>query len=252
MPRECAFCPASANITLEHLWSEWIGKALKAYDITNRRKTESGEVISWRTQGMNAAAKAVCETCNGGWMSELENASKPILEDMIVRCKPVTLSPRDIATIAAVTFKNMVVADYMKSSDRPPFFTRQERWLFRESLTLPNGLQMWFGSTPDSCHGIFKSYTLQMTLNIPYRNEINIFTYGVGHFLSQSTCFKWKKKSRHKYVPPGNLTQGFEWNKVLVPFWPSDGSSINWPAGAHMGYQLVETFVHRWEHSIVS
>jgi hypothetical protein len=196
MSRQCAFCPATADITLEHLWSGWIGKALGAYDIKNTRRTESGEVITWPTKEFSAGAKVACRDCNNGWMSALESASKSILEDMIVHCKPVTLSAKDIATIAAVTFKNMVVADYMKSSDRPPFFTRRERWLFRESLTLPKGLQMWFGSMAYSNSGIFKSYTLKMSLNVPYRNQINIFTYGIGHFLSQSTCFISLLKNR--------------------------------------------------------
>src|SRR5712671_523545 len=102
MPKECAFCPTSANITAEHLWSSWIGKALKAHNIRHRRKTQTDNVISWRTKGLNATAKVVCKTCNGGWMSDLESASKLILEDMIVNCKPVTLSPKETVTIAAV------------------------------------------------------------------------------------------------------------------------------------------------------
>jgi hypothetical protein len=252
MPRQCAFCPTSANMTLEHLWSEWIGKALQAYDIKHRRKTQSDEVISWRTKGFTAAAKVVCEGCNGGWMSALENASKQILEDMIVRCKPVTLSPREITTIAAITFKNMVVADYMKDNDRPPFFTNQERWLFRKTLILPKGLQMWFGSMADSSHGIFKSFTVETPCNTAYRYEVNIFTYAVGHFLIQSTCFKWKRKSRQKYVPSGYLTPGPEWSEVAVPLWPNLATPIDWPARLHLGYQLIEKFAHRFDNASTS
>jgi hypothetical protein len=48
MLKGCGFCGASANLTGEHLWSNWIGKALGERNYRFTRMEPDGEIKQWR------------------------------------------------------------------------------------------------------------------------------------------------------------------------------------------------------------
>jgi len=153
--KECVFCPETANLTGEHLWSAWIGKALGPKRYTFTRRERDGHVRRWRGDELDAKAKVVCGTCNSGWMSDLETASRSFLNDMVLHCSPTVLQPDQIKLLAALAFKNTIIADHMHDN-RGPFFTLMERRRFAAKLIIPQGVQMWLASTANQ-HGLFKS-----------------------------------------------------------------------------------------------
>lgn len=61
-----------------------------------------------------------------------------------------------------------------------------------------------------------------------------------------------RRSAQGIHAPLGILTQGNEWNGVFVPFWPANAGLIDWPGRSHLSYQLVETFVHRWNNAGLS
>jgi hypothetical protein len=76
--KECAFCASTADMSLEHVIGDWISKCLPGDKILTR--TDNGKVSSWPASTINWTAKVVCEPCNNGWMSDLENdVAKPAL-----------------------------------------------------------------------------------------------------------------------------------------------------------------------------
>jgi hypothetical protein len=181
-------------------------------------------------------------------MSELENTSAPIIKKMILKDEKITLSSRDIFKVAAVTFKNSVIADHVQNY-RPPYFTFKERRLFAETLEIPFGVQLWLGSKAN-LDGLYKSYYTCTPTGTPNGFEALVFTYGIGHFLIQCTSARPTRKIRRRYAAPRPFTQDWIWNSDIVPFWPCDVSSIVWPYGSHFGDLLVDKFVHRWEERI--
>jgi hypothetical protein len=244
MPRQCAFCPNSASLSGEHLWSQWIGDELGSRPYTFTRIDTDGSVNQWKNDELNVKAKVVCKSCNNGWMSDLESKTKPILKDMILHCRETALRARDIALVAAVTFKNAVIADHMHDR-RSPFFTIGERRDFRERQEVPPGAQMWLASIANQ-RGLFKS----MYAEIPGRDSLafhlNIFTYAVGHFVIQAVSSRYKRRNDRRHAPQLYLTQDSEWDAVSIPCWPSNGSVIKWPPSAHMGGDVVDAFIQRW------
>jgi hypothetical protein len=54
-------------------------------------------------------AGGVCELCNGGWMSELENAAKPVLTALIDRSRDFDLSDDERLILARWTLKTAAV-----------------------------------------------------------------------------------------------------------------------------------------------
>ncbi len=81
------FC-GNRPVTAEHVWPEWLAKCLPTEKGTHYRVVESREgATSIEERGhrypITVEAKCVCETCNSGWMAELEQSAAPILEPLV-------------------------------------------------------------------------------------------------------------------------------------------------------------------------
>jgi len=111
--KECIFCGGRVN-SKEHAWPNWLVKLLKQTadeQVATDAQFAGGEVKRW--VGVDAAIKFknVCQTtCNGGWMSELEDRARPILTDMLMG-KPVTLSATQQLTVSAWLTKCAMLFD---------------------------------------------------------------------------------------------------------------------------------------------
>src|SRR5260370_12410263 len=244
----CAFCPETADITGEHIWSAWAGRMFGERRYTITRKELDGRVRAWKRPHLGPKTNVVCGNCNNGWMSDLETRVKPIIGDMVCKCNETTLHDKDIATIAVWAYTKAIVAEH-SHNNRKPFFTFAERQLFRQTLSIPNGVQIWLASMPVQ-HGLFKSYVIETPLNAPRRFELNVFTYGLGHFVIQAVTARWNKKALRWHTPPPVLTQAIEWDSCSIPFWPRSGAPISWPPAGHMSHQVVDAFVQRWTQLI--
>jgi hypothetical protein len=241
----CAFCSETSDITREHIWDKWLVETLGVGKFTMVRKEVDGEVLKWQSKKLDWETKVVCGDCNSGWMSDLVNRTKTIAKDMILTARESVLSPADIETIASYGFMKSVVAD-QSHENRESFFTLSERRSFRQTLSIPDGVQMWFASLPFQ-HGLFKSMTIETPLNTPRRFEVNVFTYGVGHLVIQVAASRWKKKAFRRHTPPPVLTQGSEWDVCSLPFWPPKWSrTFSWPPAHHMSLNVCEKFAKRW------
>ena len=85
MPRTCLFC-SSTQMSREHLWPAWLASL---FPEERRRHLISAGVgldatdKTWIAKPFTSEAKVVCRTCNSGWMSKLEEDTKPILSPFI-------------------------------------------------------------------------------------------------------------------------------------------------------------------------
>lgn len=85
------FCGETRR-TVEHLIPEWLSKLIARefgngdpIDVTYRFTDRSGDVTERSYGSMRAQVKVrqVCQRCNGGWMSRMESAAKPIMTPMV-------------------------------------------------------------------------------------------------------------------------------------------------------------------------
>jgi hypothetical protein len=143
MPKECAFCPATAKLSGEHLWSDWMNDLFPGKKRFTS-KNEKGEIIVDRiSDNLDWKAKVVCEPCNNTWMSEIESKhAKPAMKDLIAGDLDIPVSQARARSIALFAFKTAVIFDHMKR-DREPFFLRSVRHRFREHLAIPPQVRMW-------------------------------------------------------------------------------------------------------------
>ena len=83
--RRCIFCPNPAG-NAEHVVAEWLTKSMgrNAQPVIAVAHHE-GQIIDQRPPVLfkGFRTKVVCATCNNGWMSDLENKFKGIVEELV-------------------------------------------------------------------------------------------------------------------------------------------------------------------------
>jgi hypothetical protein len=134
MPRECAFCPNTANKSGEHIWSQWMDdlfpfkkRFIHMHPVSRVRRSVT---LDW-------TVKAVCENCNNTWMSDIESKyAKPVMTPLILGHTGVAVTQSSADAISRFAFKTAVVLDHLART-RQPFFARYVRHGFRKSHAIP-------------------------------------------------------------------------------------------------------------------
>ena len=145
----CVFCERNRKLTREHVWPQWVRSSLDhpaGPGTATRTVIRAGgrEEWSYRARPANVVVRSVCEECNGGWMSELEQRAMPVLLPMIEDRGPVTLEASDADTVATWALKTSLAAG---SEFKPPipkeFYTE-----FYETREPVGKVRVWIGRTP--------------------------------------------------------------------------------------------------------
>ncbi len=85
MARTCVFCNEN-GVTREHAWPDWLNSILRdreGWTFTHSDE-DRGIARQWTGPRLDQTVRRVCGTCNGGWMSQLEADTKPIIVPMIL------------------------------------------------------------------------------------------------------------------------------------------------------------------------
>jgi hypothetical protein len=207
-------------------------------------------VKSGETESLDLKVEAVCDKCNNGWMSTLEESVRPLLSRVIKDGESMYFSKRDINKLAAFTFKNAVIANYLNPS-REPFFTRGARERFRVSRQLPPSLGVWLAgfSTP-VLRGINFGYVLG--LQTRHENgvwddlEIYVYTFAIGYLVLQLRAFRFTEIGHRGRPLPRSLPQKPFWDEYSIPVWPNPGKLLRWPPLQYLSDELLRKYIHRW------
>lgn len=147
----CLFCNG-AGLTKEHLIADWIGEILPVQtefqaQRRNVRRNDDGSasISSTSRKRQGATYKKVvrkfCVSCNGGWMSHLQNSNKTLIESLVTGDARSLKMParRALATWATMTF---IVND---ASNDPSAIAQSDLRKFHNSQRALAGWQMWIG-----------------------------------------------------------------------------------------------------------
>jgi hypothetical protein len=152
MPGICVFCGATASLTREHVFGDWLSKiGLDLEPVPhrggalNRVGRDLGTQPPFRT-----TVKNVCGPCNGGWMSGLEDVAKRVLTPFILG-QPGEIAAADARAIAAWAQKTALVAMLVSSEEErarghgvPPAEYRELYALRDDKVPLPAS-HFWVG-----------------------------------------------------------------------------------------------------------
>lgn len=252
----CAFCPSEAKLSGEHIWSEWVGDLFGTGKnrftfrrfAENRGTTRGPVVKEWKKHEIDFTANVVCVPCNTRWMSSIESTqAKPTLERMIVSGSPVSILPRGVTSIALFAFLKAVVADHMHATRRP-FFTRRQRYEFRENRTIPDGIQMWLGRFRSPGHrGNVTTYYFKIDRGSFAGYEFYVFTYVINYVALQLTAPRWPSLITEPLITrPPRLVQHDAWSEGATEFWPDPALGVLWPPPKTLNRQSLHDFAFRW------
>jgi hypothetical protein len=216
--RQCAFCPSTAKLTAEHLWSEWINDLLPGRKLFKQRDARGQIVKTWVGKDFNWKAKVVCGRCNNTWMGDIENQhAKTALSDLIIGKSDVPIDSARARSIALFSFKTAAVFDLI-SSNHAPFFRRDERYAFKDSLDIPTNVKMWMGAfSPGGRGDVHTGYLKAATSPAEYI-QCHVCIFSAEHFVFQLLA----ARTSRRFFP----ILGFE--KLAVPFWPRFEECV-WP-----------------------
>lgn len=156
---------------------------------------------------------------------------------------------RGACLLAAFAFEKAVVADYLHLKDEP-FFRSADRYQFRESLNIPDGIQIWLaayaGRAPYRLYSVRHSeFDLHSRANL----DLLPFTYVAGHLVIQLVAIKWQDKLSARPLPRVESDASFD--SAAVQFWPPDGFPISWPPPQHFDDSTITTFAERFDNDIL-
>jgi hypothetical protein len=149
--RLCIFCGEPAN-SREHIFAEWLHPYLPKNDEQNHASRfivmdRDQDVVTDKRrsgEGHSGRLKVVCADCNTGWMSRLQNQTKPFLLPM-VRGKQIPLFIRQQQLLSAWATMFVMVVEQRENDSRVVACSQEERTSFMETRRTPATWKVWVG-----------------------------------------------------------------------------------------------------------
>jgi hypothetical protein len=152
-PGKCMFC-SGGNLTKEHFWPRWAASLLPSYPenrhveqvYTYVEKSRLVRPPAIRQRTGNAWTKkirVVCQSCNSGWMSRLEDKARIMLTPLI-KGEAVELSLE-----AVLVLSQWIVLEMMVGEQNQPIevvTTAEQRRHFWQELEMPKNLNIWIAN----------------------------------------------------------------------------------------------------------
>ena len=218
-PSACAFCDSNGSLTREHVWPDWYSREIQARGVT---LTASSSVVKNRIE----VTVPVCATCNNGWMSVLENDTKPLLLSMMnapARNNPsICLSPADQTRLATWAVKTAYLIDAYQQPAVPRGFLHQLAlkrvpndwtvvWVGGYSADVAVRAEKWAMDflastgtpTVNSPNGFVVTFTLA-----------NVLFQVMGHFNGGTARMRDDRR---------------QYGGALFRLWPAPAVSLSWP-----------------------
>jgi hypothetical protein len=239
----CVFCGASGanvKITREHTFSDWINQVLTpdvvGPDITYERSImhgpQAGTVNAWPAAEITGhTLRAVCKSCNNGWMSQLEAQARPLIEPMI-KGYNASLTTEQQITIATWAAMKAAVFEYVWTDI--PVLTAADREVIMTQNRPPASVQVRLAAVES------KGYPLR-ALGRGYEvrgpdNKAICLTVTIGCLVVQV------------FGGPGAGTHGLRTaSKTGVDFigiFPPQLRTVQWPPARALDDATLLTFAH--------
>jgi hypothetical protein len=224
----------------EHLFPDWLRDILPSsepgvyFRQIGKDPTDRHE---WTKKPFTEKTHFVCERCNGGWMSDLESASKPVLSKPI-RHEPTALSPVAQMTAATWAFKTCLVFSGSMGSD--PVVPLAHFRHLRAWAPPPQQVSVWIGSHARVRQDATSSVFIQRPLSLrPMDDKLGpddafgyLFFLAIGglSFLVVG----------HRYLNRTEVTYEGSFDEAIDQIWPEPSGNLVWPPRLMMDQELID------------
>lgn len=214
--RACVFC-GSRPVTAEHVCPQWIGRNIR---VQGSLVLTMGERQMREARALDLRVRAVCRSCNGGWLSDLEGAFSAKMLPAIDG-RPVMLDETEQTMVATWAVKTWMLLEMALGFDRgwsvrvPGLFP----FLYRERHP-PREMSVWVGGLLPGHSTV--AWLTTMLVNDPAVGVITIFTIGNLVF--------------HLYYPfppvRHELAIGPDLKDAFIAIWPHASAALEVPPAA--------------------
>jgi len=217
---DCIFCPNPAD-SVEHVFPQWVLDRKKLgpsrFHFGNRPE---------RVADIDLTVKSVCGACNNGWMSDLENDAKPILQSMFGDRK-ISLDQNNQVVLIAWLMKIVFLNDTTRGRDAAArFYRREETLAFGKSREMPNFTMVSIGHLTDIRRAItgtqFKTTDERGTLTGLATTLTN------EHLVAQIVTLSLEPEPEGPATIELTMAPG-NWDSMLSRIWHPEPSQIDWP-----------------------
>jgi hypothetical protein len=219
--RKCLFCDNSAD-SQEHLFSVWILQSLKSKLEFRQRRPG----IPTRDFSSPPTVGHVCEKCNNGWMSRVEDRVKGVLGPLMHDIS-IPLSSKQQEAISLWAVKTAMVEEGMGIKPRKHFYQRQECDNFHRSSTIPGMTRIWIGRFSGS--ELYANGT-DIGLRVKGSSELLhgcITTIIVGHVILQVFSVHIPTENHKIQLRTIACARG-PWTSLTSCIWPTS-ARVSWP-----------------------
>ena len=236
LPGKCIFCEGF-RLSREHVFGEW----LKEFFPRDKTTTHTMGTFTWSdeiiTRGPSKTSqnkpghtgtrkvRVVCQTCNNGWLSVLEDQTKPVLTPLITG-KHANLTPEAQTILATWASKTVMTAEYVQPKGR--CVTQKERVWLKARLTPPEDWCVWIAAYNGS-----EWHNLTIYQHRGYLHESPIPSPGDKARHIQSTFFG---VGRIVFLVVNSAMSNirFAFSAIeevtgLIQIWPAQKRSVIWP-----------------------
>jgi hypothetical protein len=244
MARVCMFC-GGRPVTLEHVFPDWLGKALPRVRQINVTDDEYRPI--WSLGSFNINKKIVCKPCNTGWMSHLEGIVRPLLADPILYGSALTMTAAQQKQVAMWAVKTgMVLESYRKDHPFKYIPDWHARWMV-EHPEPPADTTVWmFGRVPDFRPEGTPDFVFTRSVGIvrkepPHIPQAYISTFAIGHVGFQIFGADSRLDDPPQGIEPTPFLQ-----EHTIRLWPSPTDGVRWPPQRVMSLDLIKRFA-QWD-----
>ncbi len=226
--RSCIFCNGRAS-TIEDAWPLWLVGLLGRIPPGRMEAERAGqETRIWKAEKPELRVKNVCDHCNNGWMSDLENRVKPIIKALFTK-ESVTLDSYDQTTLTVWSLKTAMVYETLRSN-QPWFFDEAERRELMDTLKPIQHTSVWIakymgGWTTFCTARDHKGNVIES--DDPVKAYITTMCFGPLALQVFNSKFPIS-------IPSGtHITYNFRpgpWDSGTLQIWPSQKEPVIWPA----------------------
>jgi hypothetical protein len=187
-------------------------------------------------------AEGPCRQCNNGWMSRLENETRPILRPLM-HGEDCHLNSSQVLTLAQWALKTAIMSERLQD-EFPPFFTKRNRIDFFESRTIPPNTFIY------AAHylGEAATYNIGGPLEIVFPGTTKkgvgcSFTFAVGQLALQ--VFSLRPPQGFKGPLPLQVDVPARWENAHLPVWPVALAGWHWPSTPALDDRSFRDFATR-------
>jgi hypothetical protein len=229
----CIFCKSAGKLTGEHMLPDWLNRRVPPVgEATHQYKRDDGQVTrpEWRGPAFETRVPVVCEGCNGGWMSALEDGD--LIEPLVLGSRSVRLTNDKQGRVSAWVFlRAIMIQEHGGESAIPEEHYRE---LYETKRPPENCLIYLFaflvGDAPQKDVVSFRSLTVP-GMDTAYGLILTIGNLGaliVGH------------------AELGVHAVGFHasFREAVVGVWPAKDHDVEWPPRLSLDAEGCEALAH--------